>query len=122
MSGYQWVAGSMLEDIETMEGREPNDIDVMTFLAKPDTPSDLAQLKQSQPHLFVRDQSKQRYQVDPIALPLRSPASTIVPTVRYYYALYTHRRGRVWKGILQVELEAGGDDSEARNLLAAVQS
>jgi hypothetical protein len=35
LSGFQWVDGSFLEDIETIAKRPPNDIDVVTFFDMP---------------------------------------------------------------------------------------
>ncbi|MCL2004836.1 MAG: hypothetical protein FWG73_01615 [Planctomycetaceae bacterium] len=32
-SGFQWLNGSFLENIEDLESRHPNDIDVVTFYA-----------------------------------------------------------------------------------------
>jgi len=34
-SGFQWISGSFLEDIENLESRPPNDIDVVTFCHRP---------------------------------------------------------------------------------------
>lgn len=33
--GFQWIGGSFVEDIETVEGRAPNDMDVVTLCAAP---------------------------------------------------------------------------------------
>ncbi len=35
VSGFQWLDGSFLEDVETIEKREPRDIDVVTFFHTP---------------------------------------------------------------------------------------
>jgi hypothetical protein len=34
-SGFQWISGSFLEDIENLESRPPNDIDLVTFCHRP---------------------------------------------------------------------------------------
>ena len=36
VSGFQWVDGSFLEDIEAEANRPPNDLDVVTFYLPPD--------------------------------------------------------------------------------------
>src|SRR5208283_647878 len=36
-SGFQWLSGSFLEDIEAIESRAPRDVDVVTFLHRPAT-------------------------------------------------------------------------------------
>ena len=35
-NGFQWVDGSFLENVEDIESRPPNDIDVVTFFFLPD--------------------------------------------------------------------------------------
>lgn len=35
VSGFQWLDGSFLEDIETLENRAPKDMDVVTFFDLP---------------------------------------------------------------------------------------
>lgn len=32
VQGFQWIGGSFVEDIERLECRNPNDVDVVTFL------------------------------------------------------------------------------------------
>ena len=34
-SGFQWLSGSFLEDIETLEARHPRDVDLVTFCRRP---------------------------------------------------------------------------------------
>lgn len=118
ITGFQWVAGSFVEDIEAIDRRPPNDIDVATFIATPDTTAAVEKVVLDNPHLFNKGEAKERFRVDQVHLPLRSPASKLVTAVNYWYALYTHRRGRVWKGILRVELDGKADDLEARRFLA----
>ena len=33
--GFQWIDGSFIEDVETLENRDPNDLDVVTFFHLP---------------------------------------------------------------------------------------
>src|SRR5438874_2710456 len=33
--GFQWLSGSFLEDIENLETRPPNDVDLVTFCHRP---------------------------------------------------------------------------------------
>lgn len=118
VNGFQWVAGSFVEDVEAMEGRPPNDIDVVTFIGSPDTTASVEALKAAQPHLFSRVEMKERYGVDHLAVPLKSPPSTLVKSTCYWYALYSHNERRAWKGLLRVELSDETDDLEARKFLA----
>ena len=36
VGGFKWLDGSFLEDIETVERRQPRDIDVVTFFRLPE--------------------------------------------------------------------------------------
>ncbi len=47
--GFQWIDGSFLEDVERLEGRVPNDLDVVTFAHLPSgvTQRDLIARRQS---------------------------------------------------------------------------
>jgi hypothetical protein len=40
-TGFQWLSGSFMEDIENLESREPHDIDVITFCHRPATVEDV---------------------------------------------------------------------------------
>lgn len=35
VSGFQWIDGSFVEDVETLRGRAPNDVDVVSFVDAP---------------------------------------------------------------------------------------
>ena len=35
ISGFQWLDGSFMEDVETQESRSPNDVDVVTYFSLP---------------------------------------------------------------------------------------
>ena len=65
--GFQWVDGSFVENIETLEEREPNDMDVVTFCG-------LA--AEGHDHLFTSAAAKEAFRIDAylyrIDLPLTS--------------------------------------------------
>src|SRR5262245_49215124 len=44
IEGFQWLDGSFVEDIEAQEGRDPGDMDVVTFVANPADSAALAAL------------------------------------------------------------------------------
>lgn len=58
--------------------------------------------------------------VDPFFLSLGSPPAMVVDVTRYYFGLFSHRRDRVWKGLLAVELLDPADDAAARAALGSV--
>ncbi len=115
--GFQWVGGSFVEDIETQEGRDPADINVVTFVSNP---SDLAALHAkltSRPELLNRAHNKTTYQTDHFLLSLGSVPAIVVDETRYWCGLFSHRRDRLWKGMLVVDLVDKGLDDAARVVL-----
>lgn len=116
--GFQWLAGSFLEGIEAIEDRDPNDIDVVTFVREPEAPADVATVLSRPTNLKSRDDVKSVYCVDSVFVPLRTPPSGLVSATRYWYSLYSHRRDKTWKGMLVVDLASGDeDDDRARTIL-----
>lgn len=61
--GFQWVGGSFVEDIETSELRDPQDVDVITIANAPDLVT-LGTIVPSRLDLFDPAQTKSRYLVD----------------------------------------------------------
>lgn len=61
---------------------------------------------------------KSKYRVDHYWLPLGSSPVNIVENTRYWFGLFSHRRDRVWKGMLCVPLGPIDKDDEAREILA----
>jgi Family of unknown function (DUF6932) len=113
--GFQWLDGSFVES------KIPQDLDVFTFLYRPlgyhDT-SLLTQLVMTNLTLFDRNQVKAAFKVDFFAVDLDGAAETLVNMSRYYFGLFSHRRGDdLWKGILQVRLENIADDAAAAAVL-----
>lgn len=62
-SGFQWLDGSFLEQVEALESRAPRDMDVVTFL---DLPQGLDQRALAQRHrtLFDQKHAKATYAMD----------------------------------------------------------
>lgn len=101
ITGFQWIDGSFLENTERLEGRDPKDIDVVTFLH---TPGNLA-ITPDMLQLFDHDDVKRRFKVDgyPVELDSISPRE-LVSWSAYWYSMWSHRRNQLWKGYVQVEL------------------
>jgi hypothetical protein len=116
--GVQWIDGSFLEDIEAEENRAPKDIDVLTFVANQ---LDLVQLQQvilaKNPNLLNRNFLKATYSVDHFLLPLGSDPWNIVANTKYFYGLFSHRRDRMWKGMLEMEMADAQKNTDAHNHL-----
>ena len=118
-SGFQWLDGSFLEDIEVMEGRDPGDIDVVTFFTLPSgvTSRDVFD---AAPAVFDQVQAKANYCVDAYFVQLNVPQpALLVRSVTYWYSLWSHRRDDMWRGYLQIDL-APTENAAARANLAAM--
>lgn len=114
--GFQWLDGSLFEDVETNRGTPPNDVDVVTFTALGDEAQQYERL-QKDPHVLDPVLAKEHFKVDSYFVPLGEPLGPgQVQTVSYWYSLWSHRRGDyLWKGFAQVPLEC--DDEAALALL-----
>lgn len=106
--GFQWIDGSFVEDIEVQENRDPGDADVVTFCRVDHATLD--------PQLLDRKHTKATYHVDHFLVPLNAHPVSLVDQTKYWYGLFSHRRDRTWKGMLQVALSKTDDDVALRIL------
>lgn len=117
-SGFQWLDGSFVENIERSEGRSPNDVDVVTFFRRP---VPLAQWRgwcQKNRRLFDSASMKTIYMCDTYGVDLDAEMENVVRSTAYWFGLFSHRRAsKLWKGIVQVELDPVGRDASASILL-----
>jgi hypothetical protein len=121
-SGFQWLSGSFLEDIETLENRSPNDVDVVTFFQRPAQHAADAQWKafsDANKSLWYPAQTKALFHCDARYIDMTFPAAYIVDHTRFWFGLFSHRRGGLWKGLLQVPLVVSQDDVDASLLMNA---
>ena len=119
-TGFQWVDGSFLEDVETIDLRPPKDVDVVTFY---DPPNGISQsdLLNRAPDLFDHDKVKATYRVDSYLQSLAARRDRLVRQTAYWYSMWSHRRTQMWKGFLEVTLDPA-DDANAKALLSAQAS
>jgi len=104
VNGFQWVNGSFLEDIETIEKRNPGDIDAVTFFHLPTGQTQESLLRIS-PRLFKPSLTKADYHVDAYFVQLNGGApEPLVQLSTYWYSIWSHRRNEQWKGYLQIDL------------------
>ncbi len=116
VEGFQWLDGSFLEDIESIEMREPADIDLVTFFYLPDGKSQRS-LADASPRLFDQARAKQDYRVDAYFVQLNSGApEPLVGQSAYWYSMWSHRRNGQWKGYLQIALSSTDDAVAKANL------
>lgn len=109
--GFQWLDGSFVED------KEPRDLDVVSFLYRPQgiqTPQQLAMVMQANGALFMRNLVKAQYRLDAFPIDLDGSPEALVSSARYFLGLFSHRRSDdLWKGMLQVRMEDAADDAAA---------
>ena len=119
-SGFQWLDGSFMEQVEVLESRSPNDVDAVTFFHLPQG-VDQATLATQHGALFRPQDIKQNFKVDGYPCIL---GTTLTPQhvkqVSYWYSMWSHRRDGLWKGFVQVDLSPT-EDVAARAALALIQ-
>lgn len=121
-SGFQWLDGSFLEDVELLEGRPPNDLDVVTFFRLP-AGTTQREIQARAPDAFPltrgeRIDFKGVFYVDPYLVSLGSPSERLVTSSTYWYSMWSHRRDTTWKGYLQIDLNLADDVPAVTHLKA----
>mgnify|MGYP000981938932 CR=1 FL=1 len=116
ISGFQWLDGSFLEQIEILESRHPRDMDVVTFFDMPPGENQLS-LWQKSRSLFDQQALKEMYSIDGYFSELGQPVDALrVKIITYWYSMWSHRRDGLWKGFVQVDLNPL-QDADARAIL-----
>lgn len=120
--GFQWVDGSFLENIEMIESRDPDDVDVVTFYHLP-TELTQQELAQANPRLFDRTHTKTDHYIDAYfeQLNQRKP-ELLVRKSTYWYSMWAHRRNNLWKGYLQVNLDSAEEEIAKASLEAMTKN
>lgn len=109
-NGFQWLDGSFLEDIETREGRPPEDLDVVTVYWGYDRAFQAGLV--ASPVL-----SKAAYSLDHYNFDAGFNPTVTLEQTRYWILLFSHNRQGVWKGMLRIELNTPAEDAAARQEL-----
>ena len=121
VSGFQWLDGSFMEDVETQESRPPKDIDVVTYFYLP-VGETQATLFAKAGNLFRNNHVKATYLVDAYPHVLGGPVNDRhVRQISYWYSMWSHRRDGIWKGFIQVDLDSQ-EDVDARQVLSVIQA
>ncbi|MBB2806351.1 hypothetical protein XarbCFBP7604_18285 [Xanthomonas arboricola] len=120
--GFQWVAGSFLEDCENQRQRAPKDIDIVTFARRPaiaQSQQDWVAFYDANPHLFDQDITKADHKCDAYYVDLHLSPEAVVSKSRFWFGLFSHQRDTyIWKGLLELSLAA--TDDAARKFLGGV--
>jgi len=119
LSGFQWLDGSFMENIEVLDNRSPNDVDVVTFFSLPAGVTQADLFSQAH-HLFHVKTSKARFRVDGYPMILSQAMEEYnVHMVAYWYSMWSHTRKSRWKGFVRVNLDQT-DDIVAHDLLKSM--
>lgn len=114
--GTQWIDGSFMENVEALEDRSPNDVDVVTFFLTPEGLTE-ADIVRRDPELFRHEPVKGTYHVDAYPVGIKGTLDQLLQQATYWYSLWSHTRTKEWKGYVAVDL-APTEDAEALCLLA----
>jgi hypothetical protein len=118
-SGFQLIDGSFTEDCESINGRSPGDIDLVTYAYLPVAPTQVSMFLQNNLALFHPTLAKQNYHCEAFFIDMAKNAELLVDDTLYWNGLFSHQRSTfMWKGMLRVPLMA--DDTAARAQLAAL--
>jgi hypothetical protein len=120
-SGIQWLSGSFMEDIEGLETRHPNDVDVVTFCHRPSAlendDAGWQEFVRANEVLIDPPQVKAAYACDAYFVDLNVEPCAVVSSTRYWFGLFSHRRDGLWKGLLEIPLSVTQDDADASQLV-----
>jgi len=108
VSGLQFIDGSFTENVETIRGRAPDDIDVFSFLSAPSKyhkdPNLWAQqgFHFWQQNVADRDANKSRFSLDTYAALIEELGiGGVIEKSIYWYSLFAHQRDTfAWKGFV----------------------
>ncbi len=114
-TGFQWIDGSFVEEIEVLEHRPPGDIDIVTFYELPPGESQKSILAKA-PEYFPSDEEEKKtlkalFCVDGTMSCLDVEWARLIKQAIYFYSVWSHRRDHTWKGFIQVDLNADGDEA-----------
>lgn len=116
VTGFQWLDGSFMENIELSEHRPPNDLDLITF-CKGITPVIESNIFNNFIEFVDPKLSKTNYHLDHYLINFGINGEAIIENTRYFLQLFTHNRLGVWKGMLRIELNTPAIDKDAKDYL-----
>lgn len=109
--GVHWLDGSFMEDIELIENRSPNDLDVFTCFY---LPKNVTQNELLEPNIELfcnNDYLKETFLVDGYYMPLDGSLEMWHANyIAYWYSLWSHTREGKWKGFIEIDLFSKDDE------------
>lgn len=120
ISGFQYLDGSFLEDIENSTlNRPPNDLDLLTFF-NPFSPDQETLIFADFADFANRTLCKTNYSLDHMPINLGTNPHDLVEFTRYFIQLFTHNRSNVWKGMLKLDVGKLDEDVDAEIFLKSL--
>jgi hypothetical protein len=122
--GIQFVDGSFAENVEAREGRPPNDIDVVSFLVRPDQYRNDPSLWKTKGwpewanQIANKSLNKKKYSLDTYAIAVdQHNALGLINATTYWYSLFAHKRiTHDWKGFIKIALNPTDDAAASLKL------
>ena len=100
---FQWVDGSFVEDAVLTRGREPKDIDLVTFYRLPDGRG-ADEFQASHPDVFDQATVKGQLSLDSYCVPLNGDsAEDLLLAFTYWRDWWSHTREGVEKGYVYLD-------------------
>lgn len=120
-TGFQWVNGSFVENIESIDERAPNDIDVVTFSNLYQTIPDYPNWAKSNSSFLNNPIAKRQYKVDSYWVDMDIGFNEYsIERCTYWYSMWSHQRDtNIWKGFFVISLSPN-DDNEAIRYLSGL--
>jgi hypothetical protein len=116
-TGFQWIDGSFVEDVEQTRGRSPADIDLISHIFRPEGLWN-AELWDAFVGEHMNALVPQGTGLHCFILDLMQPPESVVSQAVYWFGLFSHQRDTaLWKGLVQIELDV--DDAQAIAMLEA---
>lgn len=118
-SGFQWIDGSFVENVEVTRGRPPGDIDLVTFAPAPDmgkyaTDEEFDAWVGKYGGLFDPDQAKSKFGCEAFFIDMLKRPDLLIDDTRYWFGLFSHQRDTsLWKGMIQVPINSNDDEARA---------
>ncbi|WP_318451734.1 DUF6932 family protein [Photobacterium leiognathi] len=118
-TGFQWIDGSFVENIEKTQNRPPADIDLVTFSELPSkirSEDEINELFDNNQDIFDNDLSKIEFMCDAFHVNLCTHPVYLIEQTRYWFGLFSHQRSTsLWKGIIEIDFT--DDETIALELL-----
>ena len=117
--GFQWIDGSFIEDIMASDNREPNDIDVVSFIfGLQAIPNLIIEIKKNFREFVEPQLSKTNYHVDHYLVEADFNPITTIQAVKYWNQLFGHNLKGIWKGMVEIPFyPTPVNDTDALNYL-----